>query len=115
MDTRRAKSELYRKRSDTYISEIRKGCQTIEGCSDVLLRGLLAIQKQAIAGAAASHVDVRASFVDAVKHLSTLHGPTDSDFVDWDADEQSANGAPACKINNAHTWPAMMADDGSTL
>jgi hypothetical protein len=65
-----------------YIADVYAACRTLQGCSDVLTCGLLAIQRQASAVQDRPQVDVRASFVDAVKYFSAQHGPTDSLFVD---------------------------------
>lgn len=65
-----------------YVADVYAACRTIQGCSDVLTGGLLAIQRQASAVQDRPQVDVRASFVDAVKYFSAQHGPTDSVFVD---------------------------------
>jgi hypothetical protein len=65
-----------------YTADVYAACRTLQGCSDVLTGGLLAIQRKASAVQDRPQADVRASFVDAVKYFSAQHGPTDFMSVD---------------------------------
>lgn len=88
-----------------YAADVYAACQTIQQCSNVLTTGLLAIQRQASAVQDRPQVDVRASFVDAVKHFSAQHGPTDSVFVDKEEQFHLRPGVPVCLCNNCHLVP----------
>ena len=81
----------------TYAAEVYAACRTIQGCSDVLTGGLLAIHRQASAVQDRPQVDVRASFVDAVKYFSAQHGPTDSVFVDKQEQFHQREGTLSCR------------------
>ena len=79
--------------NQAYVANVYEACRTIQGCSDVLTGSLLAIERQASAAPDRPRVDVRASFVDAVKYFSAQHGPTDSVFVDKEEHFHRREGA----------------------
>jgi hypothetical protein len=80
---------------EAYVEDVYAACRTLQGCSELLTAGLLAIQRQASAVQDRPQVDVRASFIDAVKYLSAQRGPTDSVFVDKQEEFHCPGGVSA--------------------
>lgn len=75
------------------VAHIQEGCNTLQGCSDVVSAAIEALHRQRSSNAKhRQQCTARVSFADAVKHLQSHYGPVDRKFLGDDPNLSSWDG-----------------------